>query len=89
MHLLFTFPWVDPRNNPREPTGTPEEWYSIGTFFFPSGEGSCFVLETTLPDQGIPRSCELISWEKLYGKKRSKQQNLRKQVARVIEISKR
>ena len=39
MHLLFTFPWVDPRNNPREPTGTPEEWYSMGTFFSLQGKG--------------------------------------------------
>ena len=28
------------------------EWYSFGVSFFPAGEGSCLVLETTSLDHG-------------------------------------
>ena len=35
-----------------EPTGTQGEWYSFGISFFPAGEGSCLVLETTSLDHG-------------------------------------
>ena len=43
---------VDPRDTLGEPTGTQEERYSFGISFFPAGEGSCLVLETTLLDHG-------------------------------------
>lgn len=33
-------------------TGTEGEWYSFGSSFFPAGEGSCLVWETTLLDHG-------------------------------------
>ena len=47
MHLSFASPWVDPRE-PRE-NGT---IFHFGISFFPTGEESCLVLETTLLDQG-------------------------------------
>lgn len=34
------------------PTGAQGEWYNFGISFFPTGEESCLVLETTLLDQG-------------------------------------
>ena len=34
------------------PTRTQGEWYSFGSSFFPAGEGSCLVLETTSLDHG-------------------------------------
>ena len=39
------------------------EWYSFGISFFPAGEGSCLVLETTSLDHGdIPTGlCSRLS----------------------------
>ena len=55
MHLSFASSWVDPRDTPGESSGTQGEWYSFGISFFPSGEGSCLVLETpSLDHEGIP-----------------------------------
>ena len=55
MHLSFAFPWIDPWDTPREPTGTQEEWNGVGISFFPTGQGSCLVLESSLLDhEDIP-----------------------------------
>ena len=43
--LIIWFPVGQPLGHPR---GTHGEWYSFGISFFPAGEGSCLVLETTL-----------------------------------------
>ena len=69
--------------NPREPQRNGIVW----VLFFPFRGRELFRFRK--PRSNVCSSCELLSWEKLYRKKRSKQQNLRKQVARVIEISKR
>ena len=47
MHLLFTFPWVDPRNNPREHTGTPENPRE------PQRNGIVLVIFFSLPGKGV------------------------------------
>ena len=52
MHLLFASLWVDLRDTPEEPTGSQGGWYSFGISFFPAGEGSCLVLETTSLNHG-------------------------------------
>ena len=52
MHLSFASPLVDVQDTPGQPTGTQGEWYSFGISFFPRGEGSCLVLETTLLNHG-------------------------------------
>ena len=52
MHSLFSSLWVDPGTllqNPQEPRGSG----TVLVFpFFPTGEGNCLVLETTLLDLG-------------------------------------
>ena len=52
VHLSFPSPWVEPQDTPGEPTGRQGEWSSFGISFFPAGEGSCLVLETTSVDHG-------------------------------------
>jgi len=37
MHLSFALPLVYPWDTPGEPTGTQEEWYSLGISFSPRG----------------------------------------------------
>ena len=52
MHLSFASPWADPRATHGQPTGAQGEWHNFGISFFPTGEESCLVLETTFLDQG-------------------------------------
>ena len=41
-----------PETSPGNPWEPRVEWYSFGVSFFPAGEGSCLVLETTSLDHG-------------------------------------
>ena len=45
MQLSFASTWVDPRDTPRQPTGTQRECYSFDISFFPVGERSCLSLK--------------------------------------------
>ena len=59
MQLSFASPWVNLWK-------TPGGWSSFGTCFFPVGQGSSLVLETTGPRGHTHGVCSSLKWSTVY-----------------------